>query len=95
MAQLFVHLAPAADVAKYEGDKDPGHHYASALVDFGQWHKVDRFTDTPGDHETQESRSFVTVCGIEQDDRPSRMEEADNEPGGDRCPKCFGKKGGK
>lgn len=80
MPQLYVHLAPP-EAMKAQGR-------AAALAEVGLWHRVASYENQPG-----EVRLYDTDCGITQPERPDRMDEADHEPGGARCPKCFTKKG--
>lgn len=93
MPSLYVHLAPPEKIAAHIADDDREHGRPSALAEFGLWHKVASFENVAGTDQTDEARVFHTQCGVNQSERPDRMDEAENEPGSARCPKCFGKKG--
>lgn len=90
---LYVHLAAPEIIAAYAADDDPEHNRATALAEYGQNHKVASYRDTPGTDTTDAVRTFSTACGLEQDEAPSRMDEADDDhvPTANLCPKCFKK----
>lgn len=53
----------------------------------GVHHKVEDFADSPRTGQ----RTVAAVCGLTESGRGDHVNEANVEPGGARCPKCFGK----